>query len=214
MSLRGRRCPLAGALRFPSEAQFNPMRYLQGLAAAVMQAGGIILEKTRVKNIKAGRRWRITTEHGNLDAEHVVLATNLPIAGPGHYDIRTRPRGHIAMAFRVPSNAVLEGMFIGLDHPAHSIRTGRDNEGPLLVVLGPAFVTGQEGNVAARFRELDEWARENLPVQRAVWRWFNEDYDTPDRVPYVGRPDKKRKGFTWPRGLMAGELATALRAGS
>ena len=91
----------AGALRFPSEAQFNPMRYLQGLAAAVGQAGGSVFEKTRVTNIKAGRRWRIASEHGNLDAKHVVLATNLPIAGPGHYDIRTCPRGHIAMAFRV-----------------------------------------------------------------------------------------------------------------
>ena len=203
----------AGALRFPSEAQFNPMRYLQGLAAAVGQAGGIVFEKTRVTNIKAGRRWRITTAHGNLDAEHVVLATNLPIAGAGHYDIRTRPRGHIAMAFRVASNAVLEGMFIGIDHPTHSIRTGRDNKGSLLVVLGPAFVTGQEGNVAARFRELDEWTRENLPVQQAVWRWFNEDYDTPDRVPYVGEPDKKAKGLYVATGFNGWGISNGTAAG-
>jgi glycine/D-amino acid oxidase-like deaminating enzyme/nitrite reductase/ring-hydroxylating ferredoxin subunit len=185
----------AGALRFPGEAQFNPTRYLQGLAAAVEQAGGIVFEKTRVENISGGRRWRIATGHGRLDADHVVLATNLPIAGPGHYDIRTRPRGHIAMAFRVASTVIPDGMFIGIDAPTHSIRTGRDNEGPLLVVLGPAFVTGQEGNVAARFQALDEWARKNLPVQQAVWRWFNEDYDTPDRVPYIGEPDKKAEGL-------------------
>lgn len=203
----------AGALRFPGEAQFNPTRYLQGLAAAVAQAGGTVFEKTRVRNITAGRRWRVTTEHGNLDADNVVLATNLPIAGPGHYDIRTRPRGHIAMAFRVASAIILDGMFVGIDQPTHSIRTGRDDEGPLLIVLGPAFVTGQDGNVAARFRQLDEWARENLPVQQAVWRWFNEDYDSPDRVPYVGRPDKKAKGLYVATGFNGWGISNGTAAG-
>ena len=166
-----------------------------------------------MRNITAGRRWRVTTEHGDLDADNVVLATNLPIAGPGHYDIRTRPRGHIAMAFRVASAIILDGMFVGIDQPTHSIRTGRDDEGPLLIVLGPAFVTGQDGNVAARFRQLDEWARENLPVQQAVWRWFNEDYDSPDRVPYVGRPDKKAKGLYVATGFNGWGISNGTAAG-
>jgi glycine/D-amino acid oxidase-like deaminating enzyme/nitrite reductase/ring-hydroxylating ferredoxin subunit len=181
----------AGALRFPCEAQFNPAQYLVGLAAAVKAAGGSVFENTRVHDVKPGRRWRVMTERGRIDAESVVVATNLPVAGPGHYDIKTRPRGHIAMGFRTNSSTAVEGMFIGIDDPTHSIRTGRDDEGPLLIVLGPAFVTGQEGDVAARFRRLDEWARQNLPVRQAAWRWFNEDYDTPDRVPYVGEPEKK-----------------------
>ena len=148
----------AGALRFAGEAQFDPAQYLVGLAAAVKTAGGSIFENTRVHDVKPGRRWRVMTERGQIDAESVVVATNLPIAGPGHYDVKTRPRGHIAMGFRAASADAVEGMFIGIDHPTHSIRTGRDDDGPLLIVLGPAFVTGQEGDVAARFRQLDEWA--------------------------------------------------------
>jgi len=203
----------AGALRFPREAQFNPAQYLVGLAASVKKAGGFIFENTRVHDIKAGRRWRGMTERGRIDAENVVVATNLPITGSGHYDVRTRPRGHIAMAFRVDSATTVQGMFIGIDHPTHSIRTGRDDEGPLLIVLGPAFVTGQEGDVAARFRLLDEWAHKNLPVRQAAWRWFNEDYDTPDRVPYVGEPEKKSKGLYIATGFNGWGISNGAAAG-
>jgi glycine/D-amino acid oxidase-like deaminating enzyme/nitrite reductase/ring-hydroxylating ferredoxin subunit len=202
-----------GALRFPREAQFNPAQYLVGLAAAVKCAGGSIFENTRVHDVKAGRRWRVIAERGRIEAENVVIATNLPIAGPGHYDLKTRPRGHIAMAFRVDSPTVVEGMFIGIDSPTHSIRTGRDDEGLLLIVLGPAFITGQEGDVAARFCQLDEWARKNLPVQQAVWRWFNEDYDTPDRVPYIGEPEKKSKGFYIATGFNGWGISNGAAAG-
>jgi hypothetical protein len=50
-------------------------------------------------------------------------------------------------------------MFIGIDEPTHSLRMGRDREGPLLVVLGPSFQTGHDGDVAERFRDLEKWVR-------------------------------------------------------
>ena len=181
----------AGALRFPNEAQFNPTRYLVGLAGGIAAMGGAIFENTRVTKVEPGNRWQITAERGRLDADHVIVATNLPTAGPGNYDARTRPRGHIAMAFRMESEAAIDGMFIGIDQPTHSLRMGRDQQGALLVVLGPAFITGQDGDVAARFQNLECWTRDNLPVGEAAWRWVNEDYDTADRVPYVGEPSNK-----------------------
>ena len=46
------------------------------------------------------------------------------------------------------SSGWIDGMFIGIDEPTHSLSTGRDQEGPLLVALGPKFGTGQEGDVA------------------------------------------------------------------
>ena len=90
----------AAALRFPDQAQFNPAKYLVGLAPAVEAAGGRIFENTRVTAIDRGRRWRLTAADGVLDVEHVVVATNIPFTGPVEYDGSSRPRGHTAMAFR------------------------------------------------------------------------------------------------------------------
>ena len=176
----------SAALRFRDQAQFNPAQYLIGLAAAVTARGVRIFENTRVTSVKAGKRWRVSAGRHHLDAEHVVLATNLPIAGPIQFDERTQPRSHVAMAFRALPEGMIDGMFIGTDRPTHSLRMGRDREGPLLVVLGAKFRTGQEGDVAKRFRQLEHWVRRNIPAGDAAWRWVNEDYDTPDRIPYAG----------------------------
>ena len=90
------------------------------------------------------------------------------------------------MAFRVDPSAVIDGMFIGVDEPTHSLRMGRDDDGLLLMVLGSKFGTGLEGDVAKHFLELEAWTRRNFEVGDAAWRWVNEDYDSPDRLPFVG----------------------------
>jgi glycine/D-amino acid oxidase-like deaminating enzyme/nitrite reductase/ring-hydroxylating ferredoxin subunit len=176
----------AGALRSRDQAQFNPAQYLIGLAKAAEGGGTKVFEETRVTAVDESDGWKLVTDGAPVHAKKVVVATNLPIAGPIPYDERTRPRSHIAMAFRVDLPAAIEGMFIGIDEPTHSLRMGRDDNGLLLVVLGSKFATGLEGNVAEHFRELDAWTRRNLRVGDAAWRWVNEDYDSPDRLPFVG----------------------------
>jgi glycine/D-amino acid oxidase-like deaminating enzyme/nitrite reductase/ring-hydroxylating ferredoxin subunit len=178
--------PTAGALRSRNQAQFNPAQYVIGLAKAAEAAGALVFEETRVTEVEEGDGWNLAADRASVHADNVVLATNLPIAGPIPYDERTRPRSHIAMAFRIESRAAIDGMFIGIDEPTHSLRMGRDDDGMLLVVLGSKFGTGLEGNVAKHFRELEAWTRRNLQVGDAAWRWVNEDYDSPDRLPFVG----------------------------
>jgi glycine/D-amino acid oxidase-like deaminating enzyme/nitrite reductase/ring-hydroxylating ferredoxin subunit len=203
----------AGAMRFRDQAQFNPAQYLVGLAAAVEAAGGRIFENTRVTAVEPGSRWRITAKDGLLDVEHAVIATNFPFTGPVEYDRSTQPRCHTAMAFRASEEAAIDGMFIGVEEPRHSLRMGRDRDGPLLVVLGPSFKTGQDGDVARRFRELDKWVRTNLPVGEAAWRWVNEDYDTADRVPFVGAPSDDAPGFYVATGFNAWGISNGTAAG-
>jgi glycine/D-amino acid oxidase-like deaminating enzyme/nitrite reductase/ring-hydroxylating ferredoxin subunit len=180
----------ASALRSRNQAQFNPAQYLIGLAKATESVGASIFEETRVTGVEEKDGWQLKTGRASIQAKNVVLATNLPIPGPIPYDERTRPRSHIAMAFRVDSRTVIDGMFIGIDEPTHSLRTGHDLDGPLLVVLGSKFPTGHDGDVAKHFRDLEAWTRRNLEVGEVAWRWVNEDYDTADRVPFAGALSK------------------------
>ena len=203
----------AGALRFPHEAQFNPAEYLVGLAAAFASAGGAIFENSLVTSVDRKGRWEITSGGAVLEAEHVVIATNLPMAGPVAFDERTRPRCHVAMAFRAEPGAAIDGMFIGIDEPTHSLRMGRDAQGPLLVALGPTFYTGQDGDVAGRFYQLESWVRHNLPVEEAAWRWVNEDYNTSDRVPYVGAPSEETDNFYIATGFNGWGISNGTAAG-
>jgi glycine/D-amino acid oxidase-like deaminating enzyme/nitrite reductase/ring-hydroxylating ferredoxin subunit len=179
-----------GALRFRNQAQFNPAQYLIGLAKAAESRGTRIFEESRVTNVDADHGWQIKAGRSSVKTKHVVLATNLPIAGPVRYDQRTRPRSHIAMAFRIAQEMGIDGMFIGIDEPTHSLRMGRDQDGLLLVVLGAKFGTGHEGDIARHFLNLENWTRENFQVGEAAWRWVNEDYETADRLPFAGAEPK------------------------
>jgi glycine/D-amino acid oxidase-like deaminating enzyme/nitrite reductase/ring-hydroxylating ferredoxin subunit len=185
---------IAGALRFRDQAQFNPARYLAGIAAAAADAGARLHEHTRVEEVTHHKAWRVKIGRHAIEAQHVVLATNLPIGGPIHFDKRTRPRCHIAMAFAAPAGLV-DGVFIDVDRPMHSLRMGRDEQGPILVALGPKFWTGHEGDIARRFRALARWAHDTLGIGEARWRWVNEDYDSPDRIPFAGVLARRAPGL-------------------
>ena len=200
------------ALQFPDQAQFNPIRYLDGLAAAFVASGGRIFEGSRVRHVGEASRWRVVTDGGNVHAEHVVVATNLTIKSPVGMSRGTQPRMHVAMAFRAKEGLV-DGMFLGIDEPTHSLRMGRDAQGPILVALGPKFDTGHEVDVTRRFEDLEAWVRRHLTVGDAAWRWCNEDYDTPDRVAYVGEPDAaKAPGFHIATGFNAWGISNGTAA--
>lgn len=203
-----------GALCFPNQAQFNPASYLIGLANAVVTKGGRIFENSRARLVDEASRWRAVTDMGNVHAEHVVVATNMTVKSPVGMSKRTQPRMHTAMAFRVNDETAIDGMFIGIDEPTHSLRSGRDANGQLLIALGPKFNTGQNGDVAKEFHDLKQWVRANLPVEQALWRWCNEDYDTADRVAYVGEPDpEKAPGFYIATGFNAWGISNGTAAG-
>ncbi|HWK65021.1 MAG TPA: FAD-dependent oxidoreductase [Rhizobiaceae bacterium] len=205
----------AGALLFPGQAQFNPASYLIGLARAVVDRGGQVFENSRAILIEEASRWRVVTDNGaTVHAEHVVVATNMTVKSPVGMANRTQPRSHVAMAFRADDPNILDGMFIGIDEPTHSLRMGRDAEGPLLVALGPKFNTGQDGNVAARFNDLEQWVTHRFPVRTVAWRWCNEDYDTADRVAFAGTPDlEKAAGFHIATGFNAWGISNGTAAG-
>ncbi len=199
-----------GALRFRGQAQFNPAKYLVGLASAAKAGGASIYENARVTNVENDGGWIVTIGNVTVKASHVVLGTNIPTWGPVPFDERTRPRCHIAMAFRT-EKPIIDGMFIGMDDP-HSLRTGSDDTGHLLVALGPKFETGQEGDVAKHFFELEAWTRRNLGVGDVAWRWVNEDYDTADRVPYAGAL-KSARGLYVATGFNAWGISNGTAAG-
>ena len=203
----------AGALRFNNQAQFNPAMYLIGLAAAVTSNGGRIFEQSRVTDIKRHKGWRISCGRHRIDADQVVIATHLPIAGPVHFDERTQPRCHVVMAYRAIPGKAIDGMFIDIDQPTHSLRMGKDNDGALLVVLGAKFKTGQDADVTKRFRVLDKWVHRNMPAGDAAWRWVNEDYDSPDDVPYAGAASPKAPGMYIATGFGGWGISNGTAAG-
>ena len=197
---------VAGAVRFDDQAEFNPVKYVDGLAAAL---GGPVHEATRVTGLGSGG---VSTALGHsVKARHVVVATHLSFLDRGLYFARCHPERSYVVAGHV-AGAVPAGMYLSTESPAHSIRA----HGDWLLVGGESHKTGQ-ADAGERYDRLAAWARERFGLEPEL-RWATQDHMPVDGVPYVGRHDPL-SGDVWvatgfrkwglAMGTAAGELLAA-----
>jgi gamma-glutamylputrescine oxidase len=60
----------------PNDFQFNPLRYVHGIARTVAAKGGKLFEESAAQKIvKEGASWVVYTAHGKVKAKDVVLST-------------------------------------------------------------------------------------------------------------------------------------------
>jgi len=168
--------PVAGAVRFEDQAEFHPVKYAEGLAAALR---GPVFEDTRVTGIDSGKLH--TAAGPRVSARHVVVATHLSFLDRGLYFARCHPERSYVVAGRV--EAPPAGMYLSTESPAHSIRA----HGDWLLVGGESHKTGQ-ADAAERYERLSAWARERFGLEPEL-RWATQDQMPVDGVPYVGRHD-------------------------
>ena len=167
---------VAGAVRFEDQAEFHPVKYLDGIAAALR---GPLHEDTRVTGIGSGR---VNTAAGpRVTAQHAVVATHSSFLDRGLYFARCHPERSYVVAGRVPDRPA--GMYLSTESPAHSIRA----HGDWLLVGGESHRTGQ-ADAPQRYERLSAWARERFGLEPEL-RWATQDQMPLDGVPYVGRHD-------------------------
>jgi glycine/D-amino acid oxidase-like deaminating enzyme/nitrite reductase/ring-hydroxylating ferredoxin subunit len=176
---------VAAAVRFSDQAEFHPVSYLNGLAAAAADFGCTIHQGSRVVSVDQNDPCRLQTDRGSVSAKHVIVATHMPILDRGLYFARTHPeRSYVVMA-RVRGD-IPQGMYLSDESPAHSLRSVPTEDGEMLLVAGESHKTGQS-DAAERFRELERWARERFDVSSIEYRWATQDGMPADGLPFIGR---------------------------
>ena len=152
---------------------------------AFRQRGGEVFEESRVVDVDTSEG-RCTVENGGtVEAEHVVLATHLPILDRGGFFAKTHPERTYLMAFRTPE-PVLRDMHISKGGgPSWTMRSAEGDR--YLVAGGQSHKTGEEPDTPARYAAIERWARETFGVGPAAHRWSAHDYVPVDEMPYVGK---------------------------
>ena len=191
--------PVAGAVRFDDQAEFHPVKYVDGIAAALR---GPLHENTRVTGIDGNR---VNTAGGaRVTAENIVVATHLSFLDRGLYFARCHPERSYVVAGKVGD--LPAGMYLSTESPAHSIRA----HGEWLLVGGESHKTGQ-ADEAARYDRLAAWARERFGLEPEL-RWATQDQMPVDDVPYVGRHDPLSSGLWVATGFKKWGLAMGTAA--
>jgi glycine/D-amino acid oxidase-like deaminating enzyme len=181
-----------GAVRLSDQVQIHPVRYVEGLAAAVDGHGSQVFELTRALAVDEGSPCRVRTAQANVRADHVVIATHYPFLDRGLYFARLKPQRSYCIAARLASGRPPRGMSISAGSPIRSVRS----HGELLIVGGEGHSTGSGKANLERFKRLEAFAREHWDVEAIGHRWSAQDPSPYDHLPVIG-PYRPRSSRLW-----------------
>ncbi|HEY0324267.1 MAG TPA: FAD-dependent oxidoreductase [Pyrinomonadaceae bacterium] len=197
---RVRRAPLesfdtGSALRFPRQAQFHPLKYLNSLAELVKRDGGLIFTggAAHASEIHGGDDAHVVTIGGyTVTASDIVVATNSPVND--RFEIHTKQAPYLTYVIgaRVPRGSVTHALYWDTLDPYHYIRVqkavGEDEAFDVLIVGGEDHKTGQEHDFARRYARLEKWARFRFPMMGEVeFKWSGQVMETIDGLAFIGR---------------------------
>ncbi len=176
-----------GAVRFENQGQFHPRRFLLHLAERLAVDGGHVFEHTKAVGLDEDHGCVLTTEHGRIEADAIVVATHLPVFDKGLFFAKAHPYNSYAVAGRVESERAPHGMYISHGGSTKSIRSIPTEDGRLLLVGGNGHHVGTESGTEAPYSDLEEMGRRFWGVEDFPYRWSTHDYVSVDKVPFIGR---------------------------
>ncbi|HEX5170676.1 MAG TPA: FAD-binding oxidoreductase [Cyclobacteriaceae bacterium] len=187
------------ALKFPRQAQFHPLKYLQGLCRAFVQNGGHVFTNTRAVSIDESG---VNTSHHRIHADHVVVATNQPFND--RFTMLTKQ-------IQYRSYIIAATVHKGLISPCLWWDTGRqsdtggiapynyariqpmDEEYDLIICGGQDHVVRDEDGdgkeqASPQYEHLESWLFDHFPLARDVaYRWSGLVLEPEDMIGFIGR---------------------------
>lgn len=219
---------LGRSLRFRRQAQFHPLKYVTGLAAAVRRYGGRIYTGTETAEIKGGKAVEIkTANHKKISAGAVVVATNTPVNGGTGLRAKQAAYRSYVIGIRIPTGAVPKALYWDTEDPFHYVRRVRVKEGRaeryFLIVGGEDHKMGQAEDSEHRFARLRAWARMRFgTLGEPQFHWSGQTMNTLDGLALIGRNPGDEdnvyvatgdSGMGLTHGTIAGILLTDLISG-
>ncbi len=209
-------------LCYPDQAQFHPLKYLNGLIAAIRQAGGQIFYHTAVEEVTGGHRAEVLTTNGLLvKARAAVVATNTPINDRFAIHTKQAPYLTYAIGIEVPAGRIPRALYWDTQENYHYVRLQPySGDTDILIVGGEDHKAGQATDQTERHTHLERWARERFEGLGGVrFRWSGMVMETLDGAAFIGRnpADKNNifiatgdSGMGMTHGTIAGILLTDL----
>ena len=222
-------------LEFPNQGQFHILKYLSGLAAAIVRTGGEVYSQTHVSAVNGGAPCTVETENdAKVTADAVCVCTNASITDMYQTHIKQAPYRTYVIAAVVPRGSVSKGLYWDTPDPYHYARLQRlDEPSPgvlkgetlydALIVGGEDHKTAHETDAEARWIRIEQWMRERWPQAREViYRWSGQVMEPFDYAAFIGpNPDGAQNIFMvsgdsgqgMTHGTIAGILLTDLVMG-
>lgn len=181
--------PVSSALVLEDQSQLHPMRALGALADRARALGVRFIGGCRLTDADATADGvRVRTSRGAISAQRLLVTTGFPVVDRRGFFAKLTPTRQMVGAYRVPdSSTIPDGMHLCVDEITRSLRSGRDEQGrPLLIVGGSSYRTGRDPDTRGRLQALDRWTAQAFPgAVRDRW-WAAQDYRMAGDRPFFG----------------------------
>lgn len=187
---------VAGALCFPDQGKFHPLKLAAHLAKDLP-----IYENTKALSFVGNR---VQTPKATVTAEKIIVATHFPLLNKhGSYFLKLyQQRSYVIALENAPQ---VEGMYLDAAENGLSIR----NAGNRLLLGGGGHRTGKQG---ACWRMPEAIAEKYYPDSKIVARWATQDCMTLDGMPYIGRYSKSTPNLFVATGFQKWGMTTSMAA--
>lgn len=177
--------PFDKAVRFESQGQFHPLKYITALASTFVELGGVILENTFVTGSEVEEGIiKLSVAGQIINAANLIYATHIP---PGFtaFSLRCAPYRSYVLGVRLKDNNYPTGLVYDMQEPYHYFRTHQIDDQPYLIVGGEDHKTGHDDPEKA-FANLEAYVREHYAVDSVPFKWSSQYYIPADGLPYIG----------------------------
>lgn len=177
-------------VKFPNQAQFMPLMYMEGLARCIVAQVGQVATRTHVESMEEhAQGCRLMTDSGFVvEAENLVIATNSPINNPFFPHLKQASYRTYVIAGHIPRGSVLKALYYDTKDPYHYIRIVENQDADLLIVGGEDHRVGISKNALEIYGILESWTRERFPQFGPVTqRWSGQIVEPIDGVAFIGR---------------------------
>lgn len=182
---------IAGGICFKNQAQFHPIKYINGLAKYVKEKGNKIYTHTIAKEIKkSDDKYIVKTDKFSISASYIIIASHYPFFKiKGLYSAKMYQSMSYLIAIETKKQ-LPSGMYISVSNPNITIRRAKYNEKNVLLIGGGDNKTGKEVTYEKTYGRLEKFAREYYPDAKILAKWNAQDCVTLDKLPYIGQASK------------------------
>ena len=177
-----------GAIKFPNQEQFNPVKYVRGLTDKIVENQGKIYTDTKVIDIKMDEDfYNVYTERENVvRAKFVIIASHYPFVDKlGYYFLKMYQSTSYVIGVDIHKKG-FEGMYINSKDPIFSYRFAKDGDRDILLVGGSDHKTGSKIDLSKAYDNLEKEVRKYYPNCEVLYKWNTEDCISLDKIPYIG----------------------------
>ncbi len=160
-----------GAVKFPKQAQFNPLKFISAIVDGLN-----IYENIFVREMIGTTA---VTDKCRIKADKVIVTTHFPFINKhGSYFLKLYQ--HRSYVIALENAQYINGMYVDENHKGMSFR----NYGGLLFIGGGGHRTGEKGG---NWNELRDFTKFHYPDAHEKFYWSAQDCMSLDGIPYIGK---------------------------